>query len=392
MTLDLDLSPSALAPPPPPPFAPVLGKIEARLRQAQQSHLGQPFNLVREMPLPANLSSYFIVNQGDPYAGSLLGADVCDLECELIAWLMALWQADRPEAYWGSVGASGTESNFWALYLAREALPDAIVVYARDAHYSIPKSARILRMPTQVVDCEPSGAMSPGSLKSVLSRLRSSQVIVAVTCGTPAKGAHDDIGAIMQVLEQSGFPEHRRYVHVDGALSALVLPFLADVPQTLRPSFRHGIDSISASGHKMIGTPMPCGVLLARRQHAERVASGSSYLRSHDTTFMGARNGHAVLALWARLFGHGIVGFRLDARRSVSRARSLAAALEEAGVPILLNRFSLTVVFPRPDDTIVNRYQLACSGDNAHAVVMPSVSERLLQQFAADYLDWWARS
>ncbi len=391
MTLDLDPPPAALAPPSL-PFAPTLGSIEARLRNAQESHLGNPFNLVRDMPVPASLTGYLINNQGDPYAGSLHGADVCDLECEVVAWLMALWQADRPEAYWGSVGASGTESNFWALYLAREALPDAIVVYARDAHYSIPKSARILRMSTQVVDCDPSGAMSPAALKSVLSRLRSSQVIVAATCGTTAKGAHDDIGAIMQVLDQSGFPQHRRYVHVDGALSAMVLPFLADAPDNLRPSFRHGIDSISTSGHKMVGTPMPCGVLVARRQHAERVASGASYLRSHDTTFMGSRNGHAVLALWARLFGHGTVGFRLDARRSVTRAQALAAVLDEAGVPVLLNPFSLTVVFPRPDDTVVDRYQLACCGDDAHAVVMPSVSEHLLQRFAAEYLAWWSRS
>lgn len=391
MTLDLDAPHPAIAPPPL-PFAPVLGSIEARLRQAQECHLGNPFNLVRDMTVPASLTGYLINNQGDPSAHPRNGADVCDLECEVIAWMKALWHADQPEAYWGSVGASGTESNFWALYLAREALPEAIVVYARDGHYSIPKSARILRMPTQVVDCDPSGAMSPASLKSVLARLRSSQAIVVATCGTRAKGAHDDIGAIMRVLNQSGFPSHRRFVHVDGALSAMVLPFLADAPADLLPSFRHGIDSISTSGHKMIGTPMPCGILVARRQHADRVAAGASYLRSQDTTFMASRNGHAVLALWARLLGHGTVGFRLDARRAVARAGALASALDEAGVPVLLNPFSLTVVFPRPDDTIVDRYQLACSGDDARAVVMPSVSEGLLQQFAADYLAWWSRT
>ncbi len=140
----------------------------------------------------------------------------------------------------------------------------------------------------------------------------------------------------------------------------------------------------------MIGTTMPCGVLIAERRHVERVASGVAYLRSNDTTLMGSRNGHAVLALWARLNGHGHEGFRRDAVRCVERARALADSLGGAGVPVLLNLWSLTVVFPQPDEAIVRRYQLACNGGEAHAIVMPSVTETLLARFSADYLRWWA--
>ena len=60
----------------------------------------------------------------------------------------------------------------------------------------------------------------------------------------------------------------RRFVHIDGALNAMVLPFLAEAPSSMQPSFAHAIDSISTSGHKMIGTPMPCGALIARRVHS----------------------------------------------------------------------------------------------------------------------------
>ena len=369
--------------------APMLDQIAERLETAHSNHLGYPYNLVGRSPVPAKLAGYLVNNLGDPYQGSHYGADVCDLERDVVDWLMQLWEIDEPDAYWGSVGASGTEGNFWALYLAREALPDAIVVYSREAHYSIPKAARILRMPIQVVDCDASGAMSLGALRSVLSQLRSSQVIVATTCGTTVKGAHDDIGAIISVLDECGYAEHRRFVHVDGALNAMVLPFLDGVPDGLKPSFGLGVDTISTSGHKMIGTPMPCGVLVSRRQHVERIASAVAYIRSHDTTFMGSRNGHAVLALWARLFGHGIEGFRHDSRRSIERAEALATRLQRAGVPVLLNPFSLTLVFPEPDDAIVRRYQLACRGGEAHAIVMPSVSEALLEQFEANYLSWW---
>src|SRR6476659_8252755 len=81
------------------------------------------------------------------------------LEREAVAWLMDLWQCDDHDAFWGSVVASGTEGNIWALYLAREAFPNAKLLYSREAHYSIPKAARILRMEAIAVDCETGGAI-----------------------------------------------------------------------------------------------------------------------------------------------------------------------------------------------------------------------------------------
>lgn len=54
-----------------------------------------------------------------------------------------------------------------------------------------------------------------------------------------------------------------------------------------------------------------------------------------------------------------------------------------------LGPFSLTVVFQEPEARIVNIYQLACHCGEAHAIVMPSVTDALLPRFAADYLDWW---
>jgi histidine decarboxylase len=366
-----------------------LARIENRLQTAHANHLGYPYNLAGEAAVPSRFLGYLINNLGDPYVGSHYASEVCDLEREVVDWLMDLWGCDHKDDYWGSVGASGTEGNFWAFYLAREALPDAILVYPKEAHYSIPKAARILKMTTEPVACEPSGEVSLSDLRRVLSRLHSASVIVALTCGTTVKGAHDDIGGALRVLDQSGFGPDRRFVHVDGALNAMVLPFLEGVPEALQPNFRHQISSISTSGHKMIGTTMPCGVLVTRRRYVEHVASAVAYLRSNDTTLMGSRNGHAVLALWARLFGHGADGFRRDAERCAERARQLAGTLRDAGVPVLLNPHSLTVLFPQPSEDIVKHYQLACNADDAHAIIMPSVTEHLLGRFTADYLGWW---
>jgi histidine decarboxylase len=370
----------------------VLAETEERMRKAHATHLGYPYNLVGHSPVPASLGGFLINNLGDPYAGSHYASEVCALEREAVGRLMDLWGCERPAEFWGSVGASGTEGNLWALYLAREALPTARLVYSTEAHYSIPKAARILRIEATAVECTADGAIDLEAFARALTDLGDGPVIVALTCGTTVKGAHDDIEGVLACLDAAGFGQGRRFVHVDGALNAMVLPFAEDVPSAIRPDFRQGIDSMSTSGHKMIGTPMPCGVLIARRRHVERVASAIAYLRSNDTTLMGSRNGHAVLAIWARLLGHGATGFRADVGTCLARTDRLVQALRRDGVPVLRNRLALTVVFPEPADAIVRRYQLACHRGEAHAIVMPNVTDALLDRFLADYRTWWRRA
>ena len=371
-------------------IAAVLKSVESRIKAAHADHLGYPYNLVGHASTPPVLADYLINNLGDPYVGSHYGSEVCDLERDVVSWLMRLWECEDQGEWWGSVGASGTEGNLWALYLAREALPEAVLIHSAEAHYSIPKAARILRVPTISVPCDVDGSILPDVLSVALAGLdRSKGVIVALTCGTTVKGAHDDIAAAMVRLEGAGFDAARRFVHVDGALNAMVLPFLEGVPECLRPTFRHGIDSLSTSGHKMIGIPMPCGVLIARRGHVTRVASAIAYLRSDDTTLMGSRNGHAVLALWTRLISHGVEGFRSDAQVCLNRANRLAESLRAKGVPVMHNPWSLTVLFPEPDASIVKRFQLSCVGNQAHAIIMPNVEQLRLQRFLDSYLTWW---
>jgi len=369
--------------------AAAMNMIEDRVRTAHHNHLGYPYNLVGKSPVAPSLQDFLINNLGDPYTGSHFASEVCDLERDAVAWLMDLWQCTPKEAFWGSVGASGTEGNLWALYLAREALPQAVLLHSREAHYSIAKAARILRIEAVAVDCEPGGAIDIDAFEQALRRREGGPVIIALTCGTTVLGAHDDIGAVLASLDAAGITPDRRFVHVDGALNAMVLPFIAEAPFSIRPSFRHAIDSISTSGHKMIGTPMPCGVLIARRTHVERVASAVAYLRSNDTTLMGSRNGHAVLALWARLKVPGIEGYQADVRACLARTDKLVAMLSAAGVPVRRNPHALTVVFPQPSESIVRPYQLACHRNEAHAIVMPNVTDALIERFVADYLAWW---
>ena len=365
-------------------------QISRRMQTSHQNHLGYPYNLSFTPGVPAALGGYLINNLGDPYAGSHYASEVCAQEREAIAWLMRLWGCHNLDNFWGSIGASGTEGNLWGLYLGREKLPDAVLFYSADAHYSLPKAARILRIPAVQVASHPNGELDLADFADQLVILKGRPVIVALTCGTTMKGAHDDISGALFTLASAGYDSDRRYVHVDGALNAMVVPFLQHVPAAILPSFEAEIDSLSTSGHKMIGTPMPCGALVARKPHVARIERAVAYLRSNDTTMMGSRNGHAVLAVWARLFGHGYGGYAHDALQSVNRAQALADRLRGLGADVLCNPYSLTVVFPEPSDHIVRTYQLACNQGLAHGIVMPSVTEHLLERFVDDYAAWWA--
>jgi histidine decarboxylase len=356
----------------------------ARVKAARETHLGYPYNLSFDPGVPASLGNYLINNLGDPYAGSHYASEVCDLEREAVSWLMDLWQCENHDDYWGSIGTSGTEGNLWGIYLGREALPDAVLLHGADAHYSIPKAAKLQRIEAICVVSNARGEIDLDALSQALAALKKRPVIVALTCGTTMKGAHDDVAGVIARIDASGIAKHKRYIHLDGALNAMVIPYIDAAPPAIRPSFRHAIDSISVSGHKMIGTPMPCGVLVAKRCHVERIASAVAYLRSNDTTLMGSRNGHAVLAIWSRFMGHGHDGYRRDADVCATRAHALTNMLKTVGVPACCNPFSLTVVFPQPSEQIVKTYQLACYKGEAHVVVMPNVTVSLLERFVKD--------
>lgn len=50
------------------------------------------------------------------------------------------------------------------------------------------------------------------------------------------------------------------------------------------------------------------------------------------------------------------------------------------------NDYSTTVVFEKPGQEVVKRWQLACKGDIAHVVVMPSSGQGKLQAFFDEFM------
>jgi hypothetical protein len=82
-----------------------------------------------------------------------------------------------------------------------------------------------------------------------------------------------------------------------GALLALMLPFFDHAPEV---SFARSIDSITVSGHKMLGCPMPCAdAALTQCTHLHRIAhcshSAHECLRALHTMEISCRRSHRYL-------------------------------------------------------------------------------------------------
>jgi len=113
--------------------------------------------------------------------------------------------------------------------------------------------------------------------------------------------------------------------HDSAALCAMVqIPFVKQAPMV---TFKKPIGSVSVSGHKFVGAPVPCGVVITRKEYVEALSSDVEYLNSRDATIMGSRNGHAPLYLWYTLTKKGYEGMRKDVEKCLRNAHLLKVRL-----------------------------------------------------------------
>eukprot|EP00884_Botryococcus_braunii_P020824 jgi/Botrbrau1/7425/Bobra.0112s0024.1 len=347
------------------------------LTERAQHHMGYPMNLELDSYKGLErLCRFCINNLGDPFIESNCGVHSRPFEIGVLNWFAQLWEI---EDYWGYVTNGGTEGNLHGILVGRENFPDGILYSSRETHYSVFKAARMYRMDAVQVDTLLSGEIDYEHFRRELERNRGRPAIVNVNIGTTVKGAVDDVDRVLAILKKAGYGEDQFYIHCDGALFGVMMPF---VKQTARLTFKKPIGSISVSGHKFIGAPMPCGVIITRKQYIMALSQDVAYLNSRDATITGSRNGQAPIYMWYTLTKSGYEGLRKSVERCMQNANLLKRMLEEHGVPVMLNELSSTVVFERPeDDEFIRKWQLACEGTMAHVVVMPNITAEKIKDF-----------
>ncbi|MFJ8686503.1 histidine decarboxylase [Micromonospora wenchangensis] len=301
------------------------------------------------------------------------------LEQAVIAWLADTLYMPADDR-WGYVTTGGTEGNLSALHAAHRRLPTARIYYSTAAHYSIPKIIEMLGARGVVVEAGADGEMDYDHLAVRVRRHRRWPAIVVATAGTTMTEAVDDTTRIRAVLDAFEVPG--RHLHVDAALSGIPLA----LDGQLRLDDDSGIGSVTVSGHKFLGVPTPCGVVLIR-DSLRRDSTPVTYTATLDTTVTGSRCGLAAALLWHAIATHGREGHRWR----VSEARHLAAytvdKLTTAGWPAWRHPHAFTVVLPTPPAAVRAKWLLATNDDVSHLICMPGVTHGQIDAFVTDLTD-----
>jgi histidine decarboxylase len=358
-----------------------LDELEANFRALRPLSIGYPCNQVFDYSELCRFFEFACNNVGDPFGTSNFRLNTHDFEREVVHEFARLTQAP-PDEYWGYVTSGGTEGNMYGLYVAREIFPQGICYFSEETHYSVAKILRLQHTRNIMIRSRTDGAIDPEDLRETLRLHRDVPPIIFANIGTTMKGAVDDLDAIRSILSELAISE--AYIHADAALSGMILPFVNE-PQPW--DFAAGVDSLSISGHKLLGSPLPCGVVLARKQHVDRIARSIEYVGALDTTITGSRSAIAPLFLWYRLRTLGGDGIAALVQRSLEVAEFAVRQLQRAGIDAWRHRNSVTVVFPRPPAGLMKKWVVAPKRTIGHLITLPPVDEAVIEEFVRDFSD-----
>jgi len=366
---DLDLTPAGL------------DALRQRVRTAQYHNLGFPGATdVDHGPIGSAWWDLLLNNVGDPEVDGLGANHTKSFERAVIEFVAEVLSA--PTGRWGYITSGATEGTLQALHLARRRFPTAVVYYSTAAHPSVAKATAVLGVDTIVVRTQPGGQIDYQDLGTVVGQRRDRPAIVVATAGTTFTEAVDDLHQIQAALDDQAVT--RRFVHVDAALAGIPLGLL---PPDARPGFDFidGADAIVVSGHKFLGAPMPCGILVTRTHPDPAEQPQLTYAGSPDTTLLGSRNGHTALILAHTIHTLGRDGLQARAQQARTVADHAVQRLTAIGWPAWRHPHAFTVVLRRPPAPVCERWVLVNDrADSAHIVCMPGITTAQVDEFVAD--------
>lgn len=355
-----------------------LAFLREKIAKAMDDCIGYPVAKDYDYSELYDFLSISINNIGDPFEDCTYRVQTHEMEREVVSFFARLFRAN-PRDFWGYVTNGGSESNLYGLYLAREMYPKGIVYYSESTHYSVRKNIHLLNIPSIVIRSQENGEMDYEDFENTLRFNRHKPAIVLTTFGTTMTEAKDDVREVKRILRKLAIHDH--YVHVDGALAGTYAPF---IQPRFSFDFMDGADSIAIIGHKFIGSPIPCGIVITKKSARDRIAKGISYIGASDTTISGSRNGHSVLFMWYAIKKMGVEGLRARYLECRDNAAYCEMRLKELGVPAWRNEGAITVVIPKVSKQVKHKWQLATTGDMTHILCMPMVTRADIDAFLKD--------
>jgi len=354
-----------------------LQALYERLVQQSKTYIGYPNNQLLSNADLAPFLDLVINNIGDPFVGNN-GINTCDFEKQVLSFYRQLFKIDENE-YWGYVTRGGTEGNMFGTYVGRELYPNGMVYYSTNTHYSVRKIVRLLRIDACAVDSLPNGEIDYAKFALEIEKNPDRPVIFIANIGTTMKGAIDSLERVLKMFDTLGVKHY--YIHCDAALLGPMLPFIKGAPEL---SFDLPIGSLSVSGHKFLGSPIPCGVVLTRNTLTKNIKGHIDYIGSYDSTIFGSRDGFSVLVMWKQIKSMGLEGFKRWTDHCMSMTYYAMYKLKEINWPAWKNDHSNIVMIRRPVDFICKKWHLATEADQAHLILMPSSTATEIDQFIED--------
>lgn len=352
-----------------------LDNLHKELKDASQRFTGYPCNLCYDYSDLHKFLNFSMNNIGDPFESSNYQINTHHFETEVLDFFAKLLNAG--ENYSGYVCNGGTEGNLFGIDLALQRFPDSIVYYSEKTHYSLQKIIRITRAQSILLPALTNGEMDYAVLKEKLLEHKSKSVIISVNIGTTMTGAVDNVEKVKTILQELDIKKF--HIHADCALSGMILPFI-DNAQPFK--FSDGVHSMAISGHKFIGSPIPCGIAITNQTIPSSHTPYIAYVKIKDNTISGSRNGFTPLILWYALKRHGVDGFKQMVARCLENTEYALKRFHEVGIKAWRNPHSITVVFPKPREELITKWELASYKDIAHMIIMPHISKGIIDRVA----------
>ncbi len=293
------------------------------------------------------------------------------IEKKMIRWLCA--EAGFPTAADGTFTTGGSQSNYMALLLARDAClrkhwtwsaqrsglpPEArrLRIFCSEvAHFTVEKSASQLGLGTDAVvqvAVDEHFRMSPAALRDSLASTHAAGLLpmaIVATAGTTDFGSVDPLPELTPLAQGAG-----AWLHVDAAYGGALL-FSPQHREELRGI--EAADSIGIDFHKLFWQPIPCSAFLLREaRHFDSIKLHADYLNPefHEddgipnlvTTSLLTTRRFDALKLWIsfQTLGRAKLGAMID--RTIGLADHVASIIKKLPrLEVLCDPQLSTVVF-----------------------------------------------
>ena len=409
-----------------------------------------PSKLIDNRPLGImgdTLAELLIINVGNPWTESKsFTLEAKDIERKVIRMLGHFFGLSKQQAR-GYVTSGGTEANFaglwWCQLWLREKSKkksaslaqkleifkkrfenntkidaslfeayltlnrqieeaDRPVVYFSDqTHYSISKICEMMHLNSVSIRTDLMGQMDMEDFKNKINdhaKNRSHRgIIVVANLGTTVTGAFDDLKKIHTLLEKatSNGKKIPYSIHADGAMYGITLPLTHRFGKIENYFKELGINTLTLSGHKLLGTAV-CGICLTTKRFLNQSFSSKRTINYcgdiEDITFSGCRSGTAILWLYHTLTS---LDFNKDGgklkgvlQENFKNARYLYGKLDKllGRSNVLWVPHQFNILFKKPSDVLIKKYCLMpAPNDQVVACVLMNVNRRLIDQFIEEY-------